>query len=89
MQANWLSPIINYDTALDIAMFIYPIETNVLLGQLRRKTTQLQSSEMIEQDKGLVRNPELETAIGDIEELRDTLQKGETRAPSARPPARA
>jgi len=79
LQANWLSPIINYDTALDIAMFIYPIETNVLLGQLRRKTTQLQSSEMIEQDKGLVRNPELETAIGDIEELRDTLQKGETR----------
>lgn len=79
LQANWLSPIINYDATLDISMFIYPIETNVLLGQLRRKTTQLQSSLQIEAEKGLVRNPELETAVGDIEELRDTLQKGETR----------
>ena len=79
LQTNWLSPIINYDTTLDLGMFIYPIETNILVGQLRRKTTQLQSSLQIESEKGLVRNPELETAVGDIEELRDTLQKGETR----------
>ncbi|MEX1123568.1 MAG: DUF87 domain-containing protein [Patescibacteria group bacterium] len=79
LQANWLSPIINYDTTLDLGMFIYPVETNILVGQLRRKTTQLQSSLQIESEKGLVRNPELETAVGDIEELRDTLQKGETR----------
>ncbi|MBI4948416.1 ATP-binding protein [Candidatus Berkelbacteria bacterium] len=79
LETNWLSPIINYDATLDVSQFIYPIETNVLLGQLRRKTTQLQSSLTIEAEKGLVRNPELETAIGDIEELRDTLQKGETR----------
>lgn len=79
LEANWLSPIINYDATMDITQLIYPIETNVLLGQLRRKTTQLQSSLQIEAEKGLVRNPELETAVGDIEELRDTLQKGETR----------
>lgn len=79
LETNWLSPIINYDATLDISQFIYPVETNVLLGQLRRKTTQLQSSLSIESEKGLVRNPELETAVGDIEELRDTLQKGETR----------
>lgn len=79
LEANWLSPIINYDTTLDICQIIYPVETNILLGQLRKKTTQIQSSIQIEQEKGLVRNPELETAVGDIEELRDTLQKGETR----------
>lgn len=79
LEANWLSPIINYDATLDISQIIYPVETNVLLGQLRKKTTQIQSSIQIEQEKGLVRNPELETAVGDIEELRDTLQKGETR----------
>lgn len=79
LNANWLSPIINYDATIDISFVIYPIETNVLVGQLRRKTTQLQSSLEIEAEKGLVRNPELETAVGDIEELRDTLQKGETR----------
>lgn len=79
LNSGWLSPIFNLDNALDISMFIYPMETGIILGQLRRKTTQLQSSLQIEQEKGLVRNPELETAVGDIEELRDTLQKGETR----------
>lgn len=79
LNTNWLSPIINYDATLDISFMIYPIETANLVGQLRRKTTQLQSSLEIEAEKGLVRNPELETAVGDIEELRDTLQKGETR----------
>lgn len=79
LQTNWLSPVINYDTTLDIGIFIYPLETGNLINQLRRKTTQLQSSLTIEAEKGKVRNPELETAVGDIEELRDTLQKGETR----------
>lgn len=79
LNANWLSPIINYDATIDVSFMVYPIETGNLVGQLRRKTTQLQSSLEIEAEKGLVRNPELETAVGDIEELRDTLQKGETR----------
>lgn len=79
LTSGWLSPIYNLDATIDISMFIYPMETNIVLNQLRRKTTQLQSSLQVEQEKGLVRNPELETAIGDIEELRDTLQKGETR----------
>jgi len=79
LVSGWLSPILNLDATIDISMFFYPIETSAVVNQLRRKTTQLQSSLQIEQEKGLVRNPELETAIGDIEELRDTLQKGETR----------
>lgn len=79
LNTNWLSPIINFDTTIDTSVFIYPLETGSLIGQLRRKTTQLQSSAQIESEKGLVRNPELETAIGDVEELRDTLQRGETR----------
>ncbi|HUD21111.1 MAG TPA: DUF87 domain-containing protein [Candidatus Saccharimonadales bacterium] len=79
LSSGWLSPIMNFDSAIDISMFIYPMESYQVLNQLRRKTTQLQSSLQVEQEKGLVRNPELETAVGDIEELRDTLQKGETR----------
>lgn len=79
LTSGWLSPLYNLDATIDISMFIYPMETNIVLNQLRRKTTQLQSSLQVEQEKGLIRNPELETAIGDIEELRDTLQKGETR----------
>lgn len=79
LSSGWLSPIFNFDATIDVSMFIYPIESDMMLTQLRRKTTQLQSSLQVEREKGLVRNPELETAIGDVEELRDTLQKGETR----------
>ncbi len=79
VQTNWLSPIINYDITLDISMFIYPIGSKEMMTQLRKKSGQLQSSLAIEQEKGLVRNPELETAIQNIEGLRDALQKGEMR----------
>lgn len=79
LQTNWLSPIINYDITADLSMFIYPLESKEVMTQLRKKVTQLEASYTIEQEKGMVRNPELETAIGDIEGLRDVLQRGEMR----------
>lgn len=79
LETNWLAPIINYDITMDMAMFIHPLQSKDVMGQLRRKLTQLQSTESIQRDKGLVRDPELETAIADIEGLRDVLQRGEER----------
>ena len=79
VQTNWLAGIINYDITLDLSMFIHPIGSKEVMTQLRKKAGQLQSSMAIEQEKGLVSNPELETAIQNIEGLRDQLQKGEMR----------
>lgn len=79
VQTNWLSPIINYDITIDVSMFVYPSSSKETMDQLRKKAGQLQSSLAIEQEKGLVRNPELETAIQNIESLRETLQRGEMR----------
>lgn len=79
VQTNWLAQIINYDITLDISMFVYPIATKEMMTQLRKKAGQLESSLAIEREKGLVRNPELETAVENIESLRDVLQKGEMR----------
>ena len=79
VQTNWLSQIINYDITLDLSMFIYPIGTKQVMGDLQKKAGQLQSSLAMDQQKGLVRNPELENAVTDIEGLRDTLQRGELR----------
>lgn len=79
IQTNWLAEVINYDVELDISMFIYPQDTSQIMSSLRRRATQLESTQSIEQEKGLIRDPELETAIGDIEELRDVLQRGELR----------
>lgn len=79
LNTNWLSPVINFDIPLDISMFIYPLETKNVMSQLRRKQTQLEATQSIERDKGLVRDPELDTAITDIDAMRDILQKGESR----------
>lgn len=77
INTNWLSRIVNLDVQIDISMFIYPLATGDVMSALRRKLGQLGATETIQQEKGQVRDPELETAIGDIEELRDALSRGE------------
>jgi conjugal transfer ATP-binding protein TraC len=76
---GWLSPIINLDEIMDISIFIYPVESQTVLNNLRRKVGQLEATYAINQEKGRVRDPALEAAIMDAEELRDKLQVGEER----------
>ena len=76
---GWLSPIINLDEIIDISLYIYPVESRVVLDNLKRKVGQLEASYSINQEKGRVRDPGLEAAIQDAEELRDKLQVGEER----------
>ncbi len=76
---GWLSPIINLDEIIDISLYIYPVESRVVLENLRKKVGQLEASYTINQEKGRVRDPGLEAAIQDAEELRDKLQVGEER----------
>jgi len=76
LHSNWFSPIINIDMPLDISMFVHPIETYDILKTLRKTATQMQSQANIEQEKGMIRDPALETGMQDIEELRDKLQQG-------------
>lgn len=76
---GWISPIINLDELIDISLFIYPVESQVVLTNLRKKVGQMEASYSINQEKGLVRDPGLEAAIQDAEELRDKLQVGEER----------
>ena len=70
---NWLSPIINFDRVFDISMMIYPIETSKILGQLRKKITEVEAQIMEREKRGLVRDPQLETGYRNIEDLRDKL----------------
>ncbi|HSX41102.1 MAG TPA: conjugal transfer protein TraC [Candidatus Saccharimonadales bacterium] len=76
---GWLSPLINLDEIMDLSLFIYPVESQVVLNNLRRKVGQLEATYAINQEKGRVRDPALEAAIIDAEELRDKLQVGEER----------
>lgn len=76
LHTGWFSPIINIDFPIDIAMFIHPVDTNEVLKTLRKSTTQIQSQIHLEEEAGKIRNPVLETALKDVEELRDELQQG-------------
>ena len=76
LYTGWLSSIINIDEVIDISMYIYPVDTGVIMKNLSKKVTQLEASMNINSEKGKVRDPELEAAISDAEELRDQLQVG-------------
>ena len=79
LYTGWISPIINIDEVVDVSMFIYPVESAVVMKNLRTKVTQLEASYSLNMEKGKVRDPEIEAAITDAEELRDQLQVGSER----------
>lgn len=76
---GWLSSMVNVDEVIDMSMFIYPVESQVVLENLRKKVTQLEAGIQIDSDKGRVRDPSKQAAIMDAEEMRDKLQVGEER----------
>ena len=79
LYTGWLSGLINIDQVLDISMFIYPVETEIVLNNLRKKVTQLEADMALNSEKGKVRDPAREAALADAEELRDQLQLGAER----------
>src|SRR3989339_512689 len=79
LHTAWFSPIINLDVPMDIAMSIYPVESVNVMKSLRRRITQVESEIHLEAEAGKVRDPALETALQDIEQLRDQLQQGTER----------
>lgn len=79
LHTGWFSPIINLDKIFDISMFVHPVDTAAMLRTLRRKVAQVQSQISTREEKGLVRDPILDTAYRDLEELRDKLQQATER----------
>ena len=76
---GWLSELINSDQVIDISMFIYPVDTTIVLNNLRKKVTQLEADMALNAEKGRTRDPAKEAALVDAEELRDELQVGSER----------
>jgi conjugal transfer ATP-binding protein TraC len=79
LHTNWFSPIINLDRVFDVSIYIGAKNTAQVLRQLRDQLARLEAQVMEESSSGKVRNPILETAIQDIESLRDRLQQGTDR----------
>ena len=77
LSSNWFAPVINLDKIFDISIFIHPVDTALVLRKLQRKVAEVQSQINIRHDKGLVRDPVLDTAFQDLESLRDRLQQAQ------------
>ena len=77
IHTGWISSFVNIDEVVDLSLFIYPVESQVVLENLRKKVSQLEAGLQIDAEKGRVRDPGKQAAILDAEELRDKLQVGE------------
>jgi len=75
LSDNWLSPLINLDKVFDIAIYVHPVDTAAIMKKFERKVAEVQSQINVREEKGFVRDPMLETAYRDLEELRDRLQQ--------------
>jgi conjugal transfer ATP-binding protein TraC len=79
LSTGWLSSMVNLDEVMDISIYIYPVESQVVLENLRKKVAQLEAGITLDSEKGRVRDPGKQSAILDAEEMRDKLQVGEER----------
>jgi type IV secretory pathway VirB4 component len=73
---GWSSPIINLSVTMDMSMFFYPVKSSIILKQLRNKVGALEAQLTADSEKGSPRDPVRQTALRDIEQLRDNLTQG-------------
>ncbi len=76
ISVGWFAPIINLNSTFDVAMFFYPVKSAVILKQLKKKVGTLEAQIISDAEKGAARDPLRETALRDIEALRDALTQG-------------
>ncbi len=77
LTEGWLEPILDIDREIDVALYIHPIDTADTLKKFQKKVAEVQSQINIKAERGEVRDPQLEAAFRNLEELRDKLQQAE------------
>lgn len=76
ISVGWSSPVISLASTMDIGMFFYPVKSAIILKQLKNKVGALEAQLSADREKGAPRDPLRETALRDIEQLRDNLTQG-------------
>ena len=77
LSDSWFSPVIDLDKVFDASIFIHPVDTESALRDFQKKVAEVQSQINERESRGLVRDPMLDTAYQDLEELRDSLQQAQ------------
>jgi conjugal transfer ATP-binding protein TraC len=76
ISVGWFAPIINLNECFDVSMFFYPVKSAIILKQLKNRVGNLEAQIISDSEKGAPRDPIRETALRDIEYLRDALTQG-------------
>jgi len=76
ISVGWFSPLINFSSTIDLSLYVYPVSADIILKQLKNKVGSLEAEIVAEHEKGAPRDPIKETALRDIEHLRDDLTQG-------------
>jgi len=76
ISVGWFAPVINLNETFDVSMFFYPVKSAVILKQLKKRVGNLEAQIISDAEKGAARDPIRETALRDIEALRDALTQG-------------
>lgn len=76
ISIGWFEPIVDYSATMDVTMYFYPLDSKIILKQMRNKVGVKEAQLMADQEKGAPRDPALETALHDLEKLRDDITQG-------------
>lgn len=79
LNDGWLEPVLNIEREMDISIIVHPIDTADTLKKFQKKVAEVQSQINIRAEKGMVRDPQLDAAYRNLEDLRDKLQQAEER----------
>ena len=79
VSASWLSPIIEFDSSQDLAMFIYPVESRDILSNLKRKIAEMEATIESDIKRGHVVDAAVQVALDDALALQEQLAKGAER----------
>jgi len=79
VDANWLSPLINFDYPLSVSMFIYPSEGKGVLEDLKRKIGEMEAEIQSDLQSGKIANISTQVQLEDARALQEQLAKGTER----------
>ncbi|MFC1625579.1 VirB4-like conjugal transfer ATPase, CD1110 family [Patescibacteria group bacterium] len=76
VTAGWLEPVVNFDSSLDIAFYIYPVEGKTVLDDLRRKIAEMEAEISTDLQRGRIVNASTQAKLEDAKSLQEQLVKG-------------
>jgi conjugal transfer ATP-binding protein TraC len=73
---GWLEPVVNIDTSLDIAFYVYPVDGKSVLDDLRRKIAEMEAELSTDIERGRIVDPSTTAKLEDAQALQEQLVKG-------------